>query len=115
MSATEQAPAGWYADPVVPGATRWWDGAAWGPTASLAIRRRNGTGITSLVFGIIAALSITFTNPTAITWVFALLGLAFGLIAAGQARSHISMTKGLWITGLVLSALTLVLGALLGR
>lgn len=76
-------------------------------------RTHNGTGITSLVFGILASASIiAFWNPTGLTYTLAIIGLAFGLIAAAQSR-HIPTTKGLWITGITLSVLTFIVAQMI--
>jgi len=78
-----------------------------------AARTHNGTGITSLVFGILASATIiAFWNPNGVTYTLAVIGLAFGLIAAAQSR-HALTTKGLWISGITLSVLTLVLGQMI--
>lgn len=75
-------------------------------------RRHNGTAITSLIAGIIAFATIVFTPPTGATYTIAVIGLAFGLIAAAQARVRPS-TMGLWIAGISLNLLTLIIGATL--
>ncbi|WP_162256641.1 DUF2510 domain-containing protein [Agromyces sp. Soil535] len=105
-------PEGWYADPDRPGSTRWWDGAAWGPTAPPP-QATAQTGVTgslgaaSLAVGVVAVLSsVVLDGP--ITLLLAGIGLVLAVLGAVAARRTSGLASGAWIAGIALNGSALL-------
>jgi len=105
-------PEGWYPDPDRPGSTRWWDGAAWGPTAPPAqVTSQSGVtsslGAASLAVGVVAVLSaVVLDGP--ITVLLAGIGLVLAVLVALAARRASGLGSGAWIAGIVLNGSALL-------
>jgi Domain of unknown function (DUF4190)/Protein of unknown function (DUF2510) len=109
-------PAGYYDDPLTPGAQRYWDGSNWGPAAApppsdagpqiVMVERpgTNGLAIASMVLGIVW-----------IYWIGSILAVIFGHIALGQLSRPDNRQdgRGMAIAGLVLGYAGIILAVLL--
>ena len=101
MTTTQQAPAGWYADPEHAGQLRWWDGRQWGVTAPAPTPPKNTPALVSVIIG---GVAILFVWAPVIAWALALTAMGFATVGNYKWRT-IRVGRSLAFTGLTLATI----------